>query len=53
MNLEHIFTDIYNNNVWCMGQNDSKSGLGSSDNFTKHIRKVSLEVVGKYNIQTC
>jgi len=51
MNLEDIFTDIYNNDVWNMGQNDSKSGLGSSDNFTKHIRKLLLEVIDKYNIQ--
>lgn len=50
--LENIFTKIYSNNLWSMGQGDSKSGLGSSDNYTKNIRKILLEIIPKYNIKT-
>ena len=34
-----------------MGQSDSKSGLGSSNDFTKHIRMTLLEVIKRYNIK--
>jgi len=34
MNLESIFTNIYSTNGWHMGQDDSKSGLGSSNTWT-------------------
>ena len=49
--LENIFTNIYNQNFWQMGQNDSRSGLGSSEDFTKHIRKILHDTVNKYNIK--
>jgi ABC-type protease/lipase transport system fused ATPase/permease subunit len=38
--LENVFTTIYNENLWSMGQNDSKCGVGSSDRFTKNIQKI-------------
>lgn len=49
--LENIFTNIYNKNLWNMGQNESKSGLGSSEEYTKHIQQKLVEVVNKYNIK--
>lgn len=49
--LEDIFTNIYSKNIWCMGQNDSKSGLGSSDDFTKNIQSKLVDIVKKYNIK--
>lgn len=49
--LENIFTNIYNNTLWHMGQNESKSGLGSTDDYTKNIRKKIVEVVNTYNIK--
>jgi ubiquinone/menaquinone biosynthesis C-methylase UbiE len=41
-NIEHMqrtFDNIYNNNVWNMGQNESKSGLGSTTEYTDNIKK--------------
>jgi SAM-dependent methyltransferase len=50
-NLENIFTNIYNNNLWGKGQSDSRSGYGSSRDFTKNIQKIIVSVVDKYNIK--
>ena len=49
--LEKIFTYIYNQNSWDMGQSDSKSGLGSSNEFTIYIRKHIIDIVNKFNIK--
>jgi ubiquinone/menaquinone biosynthesis C-methylase UbiE len=49
--LEEVFTAIYNQDLWNMGQTDSKSGLGSSDDFTKHIRMTLLEVINRYHMK--
>ena len=49
--LENVFTTIYNENLWSMGQNDSKCGVGSSDRFTKNIQKILLDIIQKYNIK--
>ena len=49
--LQQIFTGIYQNNLWSMGQNDSKSGLGSSDDFTKHIQQYLIETVNRHQIK--
>jgi len=51
-NLSKIFTDIYKNNEWSMGQNDSKSGLGSSTEYTESISKNIVRLVNDLNIKT-
>ena len=38
-NLEDCFTNIYQNDMWNMGQSESKSGLGSTLNYTQNISK--------------
>jgi len=50
--LEPIFTKIYDEAVWNMGQNDSKSGLGSSNSWTIHIRKYLLQLIRDKNIKS-
>lgn len=50
--LESVFTTIYNENLWSMGQNNSKCGLGSSDEFTTNIRKHLLDMIKTRNIKT-
>jgi hypothetical protein len=49
--LEKVFTNIYSENLWSMGQNDSKCGLGSSHNFTQHISNHLPNIINKYNIK--
>lgn len=50
--LEYIFTKIYSSSTWAMGQNDSKSGLGSSNNWTVFIRKYLPQVIRDKNIKS-
>src|SRR5579872_4155246 len=49
--LTNIFTNIYENNIWGMGQCESKSGMGSSDDFTLHIRKILLNIITTYDVK--
>lgn len=49
--LESIFTNIYKNNHWSMGQEDSKSGLGSSLEYTDSIMTNLVKIIKKNNIQ--
>jgi 2-polyprenyl-3-methyl-5-hydroxy-6-metoxy-1,4-benzoquinol methylase len=49
---EKTFTNIYDNNLWHMGQDDSKSGVGSSNPWTIHIKDIITNVVGKFNIKS-
>jgi ubiquinone/menaquinone biosynthesis C-methylase UbiE len=50
--LESIFTKIYSSATWAMGQNDSKSGLGSSNSWTIFIRKYLTQVIKEKNIKS-
>ena len=50
MELEKIFTEIYLSNKWNMGQNESKSGLGSTLNYTESIRINLVKIIKEYNI---
>ena len=50
--LETTFTKIYKNNLWHMGQTDSRSGLGSSKLFTKYIKEIIINTINNYNIKT-
>jgi outer membrane protein W len=47
--IENRFTDIYVNDLWNMGQNESKSGLGSTILFTENIRKELITPTKKKN----
>jgi len=49
--IEKIFTNIYVNDVWNMGQNESKSGLGSTINYTENIRKKIIEFINEKSIK--
>lgn len=40
-----MFTEIYLNDYWNMGQNESKSGLGSTLSYTENIRKVLINII--------
>jgi ubiquinone/menaquinone biosynthesis C-methylase UbiE len=51
-NLSKIFTDIYKNNDWSMGQNDSKSGLGSSMEYTESIMNSLIKIVKSNDIKS-
>ena len=49
--LENIFTNIYVNDIWNMGQHESKSGLGSSLIYTENIRKKIIEFINEKSIK--
>lgn len=49
--FKDIFTGIYKNNYWEMGQNDSKSGLGSSMIYTRSISENIIRIIKEYNIK--
>ena len=49
--LSDIFTGIYKNNYWEMGQADSKSGLGSSMIYTRSISENIIRIIKEYNIK--
>lgn len=51
-NIESIFTKIYDEDLWSMGQKDSKSGLGSSFLYTKNIKNIILDINKKNTIKT-
>jgi ubiquinone/menaquinone biosynthesis C-methylase UbiE len=50
-NLESIFDNIYKNNGWDMGQNESKSGLGSTNEYTINIRKTFVNFIKENSIK--
>jgi len=50
--MSNVFNDIYIRNMWNMGQNDSKSGLGSSIVYTVHIQNILREVVNRFSIRS-
>jgi ubiquinone/menaquinone biosynthesis C-methylase UbiE len=43
--IENMFTNIYLNDGWNMGQNESKSGLGSTLLYTENIRKELVQII--------
>lgn len=50
--LKDTFTHIYKEDRWNMGQNESKSGKGSTLDFALCISDSLIEVIQEYNIQT-
>ena len=50
--MKNVFSNIYENDNWNMGQNESKSGLGSTLNFTENIRKELVRLIQKNNIKS-
>jgi len=48
--IENMFTDIYLNDGWNMGQNESKSGLGSTLLYTENIRKEIINIIKEKSI---
>jgi|688.fasta_scaffold01361_32 ubiquinone/menaquinone biosynthesis C-methylase UbiE len=48
-NLQHVFTDIYSLNKW--GSDESRSGTGSTLEFTDSIRKFLIEFIDTNNIK--
>lgn len=49
--IENSFTDTYLNFKWRHGNNESKSGLGSTIDFTNGYRKNLLNILGEYKIK--
>jgi len=49
--LQHMFTQIYSKQIWNMGQDESKSGLGSTLEYTKSIRENLIDFIKKNNIK--
>lgn len=49
-NLEEIFSNIYKNDLWKMGQNESSSGLGSTLNYTENIRNKLVNFINEKSI---
>ena len=50
-NLRTRFEEIYGNNTWNMGQNETSSGLGSTLGYTTSIRKSLVEIIKQKNIK--
>ena len=50
MDIEDCFTNIYINDTWNMGQNETKSGLGSTIQFTENIRTKLIDFIKEKNI---
>ena len=50
-NLRTRFENIYSNNTWNMGQNETLSGLGSTLSYTTSIRKSLVEIIKQKNIK--
>ena len=50
--LEKSFTDIYTYDIWNMGQSESKSGLGSTLDFTENIRSTLIKFINNNSITT-
>jgi ubiquinone/menaquinone biosynthesis C-methylase UbiE len=48
--IENMFTDIYLNDLWNMGQNESKSGLGSTLSYSENIRKELINIIHEKQI---
>uniref|UniRef100_A0A6C0KPE1 Uncharacterized protein n=1 Tax=viral metagenome TaxID=1070528 RepID=A0A6C0KPE1_9ZZZZ len=51
-NLEQIFTNIYVQNNWRMGQDESRSGFGSTKDYTKNIRNKLVEFIKDKSINS-
>ena len=51
LNLELVFNNIYKNDVWNMGQNESKSGLGSTNEYTINIRNNLISFIKENSIK--
>lgn len=50
--ITNTFTNIYNNFYWQMGQNESKSGLGSTLNWSKCFRDSLTEIIKTKDIKS-
>ena len=48
--IELMFSNIYTNDLWNMGQNESKSGLGSTINYAKNISKKIVDFIKEKQI---
>ncbi len=51
-NVLNNFTNIYDQNTWNMGQNESKSGLGSSLEWSKHFSDALISLIEEKNIKS-
>lgn len=49
--IVELFTNTYNNDLWHMGSGESKSGLGSSLNYTINFRREFVELIDRHNIK--
>ena len=49
--LKQTFTKIYDENTWAMGQEESRSGKGSTVNFTLSVSYNLISCIEQYNIK--
>lgn len=49
--IEGIFTKIYNTNEWHMGQNETRSGLGSTISWTENIKNEIVNIIKDFNVK--
>jgi hypothetical protein len=49
-NMREKFTNTFKNNSWHMGSGESKSGLGSSLDYTVNFRNNLTRIISEYNI---
>jgi len=51
-NIEDVFTKIYDNFVWHMGSGESRSGIGSSLNYSNSFKNELINILEKYEIDS-
>jgi len=51
-NINETFTTIYKDFSWYMGQNESRSGLGSTLEWTSNFKSILLKFISEKNINT-
>ena len=49
--MKIVFSDIYDKDHWNMGQDESRSGLGSTLNYTENIRKTLVKLIKERDIK--
>jgi ubiquinone/menaquinone biosynthesis C-methylase UbiE len=49
--ITRLFTNTYLKDLWHMGNGESRSGLGSSLNFTINFRRELLHIIKSYNVK--
>jgi ubiquinone/menaquinone biosynthesis C-methylase UbiE len=49
--MEQVFTNIYNSNHWGIEQNESRSGMGSTQQYTENIQEELINFIEEEDIK--